>query len=391
MGTRARAAAPQRAAWAAPSGAPIGRPHRHGHRQGRRPRHRQEHRGRRARMQRLRGHRPGRHGARYPHPGEAGAEHVDLTGSRAHHALARGDARRRHRDGAGRLARAAAHRRRHDLASTYGRQDGAAYCGPVIHVEDASRAVGVVGARLTRRRGMPSSRTRADEPRPGAATRSARDRIAVSAWMRHGPARPSTGARRPSAAAPDVPGHATLADLPIVDLIPWIDWTPFFGTWELHGRYPQIRRRGRGPRPLTSTRMARMLHRWPTKRCCGPRPWWASGRLTRPPRTTSSSARTRAAGGSGPLHTLRQQMVKLSPTDPTWPWPTSWRALDSDLADYLVSFAVTAGIGWPRLVRASRPPTTTTRPSSARPSPTVWPRPSRSGSSSCDASCGATR
>ena len=35
----------------------------HGHRQGRRPRHRQEHRGRRPGLQRLRGHRPRRHGA----------------------------------------------------------------------------------------------------------------------------------------------------------------------------------------------------------------------------------------------------------------------------------------------------------------------------------------
>ena len=49
----------------------AGRPHRHGDREGRRARHRQEHRGRRATVQRLRGHRSGRH--------DAGAEILDTA------------------------------------------------------------------------------------------------------------------------------------------------------------------------------------------------------------------------------------------------------------------------------------------------------------------------
>lgn len=35
-------------------------------------------------------------------------------------------------------------------------------------------------------------------------------------------------------------GVKTLDQVPIEALIPFIDWTPFFQTWELHGRYPNI-------------------------------------------------------------------------------------------------------------------------------------------------------
>ena len=57
------------------------RPHPDGHRQGRRPRHRQEHRGRRAGLQQLRGHRPGRDGARPSEILQAAREQqVDIIG-----------------------------------------------------------------------------------------------------------------------------------------------------------------------------------------------------------------------------------------------------------------------------------------------------------------------
>lgn len=35
-------------------------------------------------------------------------------------------------------------------------------------------------------------------------------------------------------------GVEVLNDISISDIIPYIDWTPFFQTWELHGRYPNI-------------------------------------------------------------------------------------------------------------------------------------------------------
>src|SRR5690606_38409104 len=35
-------------------------------------------------------------------------------------------------------------------------------------------------------------------------------------------------------------GITTISDYPIADLIPYIDWTPFFMTWRLRGAYPKI-------------------------------------------------------------------------------------------------------------------------------------------------------
>jgi 5-methyltetrahydrofolate--homocysteine methyltransferase len=40
--------------------------------------------------------------------------------------------------------------------------------------------------------------------------------------------------------APNRPGITVFEDYPLADLVPLIDWTPFFNAWELAGRYPQI-------------------------------------------------------------------------------------------------------------------------------------------------------
>ena len=97
---------------------------RHGDGQGRRARHRQEHRRRRAPVQQLRGDRPRRHGAgrKDPRDGEAreGRHHRPVG---PHHAVARRDVLRRHRDGARGLRLPAAHRRRHDQPRAHGGED----------------------------------------------------------------------------------------------------------------------------------------------------------------------------------------------------------------------------------------------------------------------------
>ena len=33
-------------------------------------------------------------------------------------------------------------------------------------------------------------------------------------------------------------GTHVIADQPLAELVPYIDWSPFFHTWELKGRYP---------------------------------------------------------------------------------------------------------------------------------------------------------
>src|SRR5690606_34799645 len=40
--------------------------------------------------------------------------------------------------------------------------------------------------------------------------------------------------------APKRPGITVFDDIPLTELLPVIDWTPFFQAWELHGHYPDI-------------------------------------------------------------------------------------------------------------------------------------------------------
>ena len=40
--------------------------------------------------------------------------------------------------------------------------------------------------------------------------------------------------------APQQPGIHVFDDYPLADLVPFIDWTPFFMTWQLAGKYPRI-------------------------------------------------------------------------------------------------------------------------------------------------------
>ncbi len=39
---------------------------------------------------------------------------------------------------------------------------------------------------------------------------------------------------------PSFLGHQLFRSIPLAEIVPFIDWTPFFQTWELHGRYPNI-------------------------------------------------------------------------------------------------------------------------------------------------------
>ena len=97
---------------------------RDGHREGGRPRHRQEHRGRRARVQRLRGPRPGRHGPVRQDPRHGHRRGVRRRGPLGpHHAEPRRDGARRQGDEAAQDAHAAAHRRGDDEPAAHGGQD----------------------------------------------------------------------------------------------------------------------------------------------------------------------------------------------------------------------------------------------------------------------------
>ena len=114
-----------------------------------------------------------------------------------------------------------------------------AYEGPVVHVLDASRAVGVV------------SRLLSDSQRDGFVdytgaeyeqVRTAREGKSKSALLTLAEARANRFepdyAAKPD--APAKPGLHVFDGWSLADLRETIDWTPFFRAWELHGTYPAI-------------------------------------------------------------------------------------------------------------------------------------------------------
>ncbi len=115
-----------------------------------------------------------------------------------------------------------------------------AYKGTVLHVKDASRCVGALD-RLTRpeQREALDAENRAMQQREREAFAKRRQRKLVPYaearkrrfgidWAMQPPAKPSFLGRR------------VLRDVPLTEIVPYIDWSPFFMAWELSGKYPGI-------------------------------------------------------------------------------------------------------------------------------------------------------
>ncbi|WP_084584605.1 methionine synthase [Sphingomonas azotifigens] len=114
-----------------------------------------------------------------------------------------------------------------------------AYTGPVVHVLDASRAVGVATALVSDTQRDPYVTKVADEYEHVRAARAGKGQSELL---------PLEDARANAFEAdmslkpgkPRMPGVHTFDDWDLKDLRDYIDWTPFFRAWELAGNYPAI-------------------------------------------------------------------------------------------------------------------------------------------------------
>jgi 5-methyltetrahydrofolate--homocysteine methyltransferase len=110
----------------------------------------------------------------------------------------------------------------------------------VIYVTDASRAVGVVSDLISRERKADYLGKTATEyvrvREAFAASQERKDRVPI-AKARANAAPIDEGLVPP---APKRPGVTAFDDVPLSELVPYIDWSPFFASWDLHGRYPAI-------------------------------------------------------------------------------------------------------------------------------------------------------
>ena len=114
--------------------------------------------------------------------------------------------------------------------------------GQAVYVNDASRAVGVAQALMSREaKGNYVAELRGEYTKLAAAhARAQADkvRLPLAAARANAPKLDWSGAYVPP--KPTFLGTKTLIDYPIAELIDTIDWTPFFQTWELQGKYPAI-------------------------------------------------------------------------------------------------------------------------------------------------------
>ena len=225
------------------------------------------------------------------------------------------------------------------------------YPHAVVHVLDASRAVGVAGNLLSdtlRTEFEAGVRAEYDALRQERAARGAGDRLGTLAEARAARFVPATAELPPR---PAFLGTRVFEDYPLAELVDRIDWTPFFQTWELPGHYPAILED-----PLTRAAAAplyqdarRMLERIVCERLLRARAvigFWPAAASGDDIELYTDERRSEVLRV---VHTLRQQMGK-SPGRPNLALADYVAPRGDGRPDYLGGFAVTAGHGLAELV-----------------------------------------
>jgi 5-methyltetrahydrofolate--homocysteine methyltransferase len=221
------------------------------------------------------------------------------------------------------------------------------YKGPVVHVLDASRAVGVV------------SQLKSAEKRPGfdAENRREQERLRKEHGSRRAekPLLPLAEARRRRTSIdwtsyeppqPAFLGARELADVPLRDLVPYVDWTPFFSAWELRGTYPRIFENpdwGSKARELFDDAQAMLkgLLDGGELRARATYGFFPAAAVGDDVEVYSDESRS---GLLGTLHTLRQQADK-GEGEPAQALADFVAPRETGLRDWVGAFALTAGVG----------------------------------------------
>ncbi|MEE7560333.1 methionine synthase [Xanthomonas sp. Kuri4-2] len=241
------------------------------------------------------------------------------------------------------------------------------YAAPTVWVKDASRAVGVAQSLISRdlRAAFVAGndadyadirqrhRNRGDAKRLVSLEKARAQRF-DGGWATYVPPTPRQ------------PGLHVLDDYPLDDLVPLIDWTPFFQAWELAGKFPAILSDEIvGPQASELYRDARaMLARIVDERWLGARAvfglWPAHSVgddvevVLTPPRESGTGMGDSQPPAASPariansesrrLHFLRQQVDK--PADrPDFCLADFIAPRESGVQDWIGAFAVTAGLG----------------------------------------------
>ncbi|HEY8380721.1 MAG TPA: methionine synthase [Microvirga sp.] len=218
--------------------------------------------------------------------------------------------------------------------------------GQAVYVTDASRAVGVVSSLLSedakdgyvetlkaeyRKVADAHARSEIDKQRlPLEKARANRMKID---WGFYEPPKPTfMGAR-------------VFRTYDVAELVPFIDWTPFFQTWELKGRFPAIledAEQGAAARQLYEDAQD-MLRRIVEERWFNPKAvigFWPANAVGDDIRLYTGESRTETLAT---FHGLRQQLSKRDGR-PNLCLSDFVAPAETGLADYVGGFVVTAGL-----------------------------------------------
>jgi 5-methyltetrahydrofolate--homocysteine methyltransferase len=221
------------------------------------------------------------------------------------------------------------------------------YQGPVVYVADASRAVGVAGDLLSEERRDSYIKAIKDEyvvMREQREQRASTKKSVSLEQARNNGFKPDWDSYTPP--VPAFTGLKTFEDYDLQALVAYIDWTPFFHTWELAGKYPKILDDdivGEHARQLFDDARA-MLEKIVDEK-------WLSARAVIGFFPANSfdddilvfSDETREEVVTV-LHHLRQQLAK-PPERPNWCLSDFVAPAETEVRDYIGAFAVTTGIG----------------------------------------------
>ena len=225
------------------------------------------------------------------------------------------------------------------------------YSGSVVHVLDASKSVGVAGSLLGE--GAKKGEFIAGINEEYERIRVQRgNRQSNKKYLTLSKARANKYPINWEGYSPPVPnfsGVKVFEDFPIADLIPVIDWTPFFASWEMAGKFPELLRdpiKGKEAQKLYQDALE-MLDKIKNEK-------WLTAKAVFGlfPANSVDSDDLEIHGGNGKmiLHHLRQQNQK-APGQPNLCLADFIAPKESGLQDYLGAFAVCTGFGTEEKVR----------------------------------------
>ncbi len=116
-----------------------------------------------------------------------------------------------------------------------------AYSHPTLHVLDASRAPGVVGNLLNRQTCTAlTEANHQEQERLRLAFLEGREEKPLLTYAEAQARKPALRWAADTLGKPEFLGLRQLPNFPMEELVPYIDWSPFFHVWELRGSYPRI-------------------------------------------------------------------------------------------------------------------------------------------------------